>query len=71
MFEKTSGTRLAAHPLYAELVAKTGQAPQWNFHKYLVDRSGKRVESFGSAVEPGQRAFVSAIERMLADKPTT
>jgi len=69
MFEKAAGTRLAAHPLYAELVAKTGQAPQWNFHKYLVDRSGKRVESFGSAVEPGQRALVSTIERMLADKP--
>ena len=71
MFEKTAGTRLAAHPLYAELVAKTGQAPQWNFHKYLVDRTGKRVESFGSTVEPGQRAFVSTIERMLADKPPT
>jgi glutathione peroxidase len=71
MFEKTAGTRLAAHPLYAELVAKTGQAPQWNFHKYLVDRTGRRVESFGSAVEPGQRAFVAAIERMLADKPPT
>jgi glutathione peroxidase len=52
-------------------VAKTGQAPQWNFHKYLVDRSGKRVESFGSTVEPGQRAFVSTIERLLADKPPT
>ena len=60
MFEKASGARLAAHPLYAELAARTGQAPQWNFHKYLVDRSGKRIESFGSAVEPGQRAFVSA-----------
>ena len=71
MFEKTAGTRLAVHPLYAELVAKTGQAPQWNFHKYLVDRTGKRVESFGSTVEPGQRAFVSTIERMLADKPPT
>jgi glutathione peroxidase len=71
MFEKTAGTRLAAHPLYAELVAKTGQAPQWNFHKYLVDRTGKRVESFGSAVEPGQRAFVAAIERMLAEKAPT
>jgi glutathione peroxidase len=71
MFEKAAGTRLAAQPLYAELVAKTGQAPQWNFHKYLVDRSGKRVESFGSAVEPGQRAFVSTIERLLADKPPT
>ena len=71
MFEKTAGTRLADHPLYAELVAKTGQAPQWNFHKYLVDRTGKRVESFGSAVAPGQRAFVAAIERMLADKAPT
>jgi glutathione peroxidase len=71
MFEKTAGTRLVVHPLYAELVAKTGQAPQWNFHKYLVDRAGKRVESFASTVEPGQRAFVSTIERLLADKPPT
>jgi glutathione peroxidase len=71
MFEKAAGTRLAVHPLYAELVAKTGQAPQWNFHKYLVDRTGKRVESFGSTVEPGQRAFVATIERLLADKPPT
>ena len=69
MFEKASGARLATHPLFAELAAKTGQAPQWNFHKYLVDRSGKRVESYASAVEPGQRAFVSALERMLAEKP--
>ncbi len=69
MFEKAAGTRLAAHPLYAELVAKTGQAPRWNFHKYLVDRTGKHIESFGSTVEPGQRAFVATIERLLADKP--
>jgi glutathione peroxidase len=71
MFEKASGARLAAHPFYVELIARTGQAPRWNFHKYLVDRSGKRIESFGSAVEPGERALVSAIERMLSDKPAT
>jgi glutathione peroxidase len=71
MFEKTAGTRLVAHPLYAELVAKTGQAPRWNFHKYLVDRTGRHIESFGSTVEPGQRTFVATIERMLADKPPT
>jgi glutathione peroxidase len=71
MFEKAAGTRLARHPLYVELVARTGQAPQWNFHKYVVDRSGQRIESFGSAVDPGQRALVSTIERMLADKPAT
>jgi glutathione peroxidase len=69
MFEKVTGVRVAANPLYAELVAKTGQAPKWNFHKYLIDRTGTRVESFGSDVEPGTRSFVSAVERMLAEKP--
>jgi len=69
MFEKVTGVRVAATPLYAELAARTGQAPKWNFHKYLVDRSGKRIESFGSDVEPGQRDFVTAIERLLAERP--
>jgi glutathione peroxidase len=71
MFEKAAGVRVAANPLYVELVRRTGQAPQWNFHKYLVDRSATSVESFGSAVEPGQQGFVRALERMLADKPAS
>ena len=70
MFEKASGIRVTANPLYTELIAKTGQAPKWNFHKYLVDRGGKRIESFGSGVEPGDRTFVAALERMLAAKAT-
>ena len=69
MFEKPAGTKLAATPLYVQLVAKSGEAPRWNFHKYLVDRSGERVQSFPSAVEPTQREFVSAVERLLAEKP--
>src|SRR5436853_208726 len=39
------------------------------FNRYLVDRSGKRVQSFDSAVEPSQRDFVATLERLLADKP--
>ncbi len=69
MFEKTSVARLDAQPLYATLVKATGQAPQWNFHKYVVDRSGTRIASFASAVEPTQRDFVASIERLLAEKP--
>ena len=69
MFEKTSVARLDAQPLYATLVKATGEAPQWNFHKYLVDRTGTRIVSFGSAVEPTQRDFVVSIERLLAEKP--
>jgi glutathione peroxidase len=69
MFEKTSVARLDAQPLYATLVKATGQAPQWNFHKYVVDRTGTRVVSFASAVEPTQRDFVASIERLLTEKP--
>jgi glutathione peroxidase len=68
MFEKTSVTSLKTNALYATLLARTGQAPQWNFHKYLVDRNGNRVESFGSKVEPDDRALLTALEKLLSDK---
>ena len=70
MFEKSSVTSINTNPLYAELVARTGQSPKWNFHKYLVDRDGKQVASFGTRVEPDSGDLVSAVERMLAAKPT-
>jgi glutathione peroxidase len=69
LFEKSSVSKLAANPLYVELAAKSGEAPRWNFHKYLVDRSGERVRSFRSAVEPTQRDFVAELEQLLAAKP--
>ena len=65
MFAKTD---LQANPLYRDLTKATGQAPKWNFHKYLVDRSGQRVQSFASGVEPGDPKLVGAIERLLDDK---
>ena len=34
MFEKSSVTSIKTNPLYAELLARTGQTPKWNFHKY-------------------------------------
>jgi len=64
MFAKTD---LKANPLYGELARATGQAPRWNFHKYLVDRRGQRVQSFGTRVEPGDAKFVAAIERLLEE----
>jgi glutathione peroxidase len=69
MFEKTSVARLETQPLYATLVKATGETPQWNFHKYVVDRTATRITSFASAVEPTQREFVASIERLLAEKP--
>jgi glutathione peroxidase len=64
MFAKTE---LKANPLYADLVKTTGEAPKWNFHKYLVDRKGARVQSFGTKVEPNDAKLVGAIERLLEE----
>jgi len=64
MFAKSE---LRANPLYQQLIRATGQAPRWNFHKYLLDRSGSRVQSFGSAVEPNDPKLVGALERLLQE----
>jgi glutathione peroxidase len=63
MFAKTA---LKQNPLFAELAKATGQAPRWNFHKYVVDKGGKPVAAFPSAVAPDDPALVSLLERLLA-----
>jgi glutathione peroxidase len=67
MFAKSSVAQgTGANPLYAMLAARTGQRPRWNFHKYLIDRSGEKVLSFESAVTPEDRRLLAEVERMLA-----
>jgi|SRR5579862_8835988 len=68
MFEKSSVKSLKTNPLYAELALRTGQTPQWNFHKYLVSRDGLEVTSFGTRVEPDNAELIAAVERLLAQK---
>jgi glutathione peroxidase len=62
MFAKTA---LKDNALYRDLAQATGAAPRWNFHKYLVDRSGKAVHSFDTRVAPDDAKLVAAIERLL------
>jgi len=64
MFEKLE-VPIGRHPLFAGLIAKTGKAPQWNFHKYLIDRKGV-VTAFPSDVEPQSSTLVKAVEAALA-----
>jgi len=66
MFAKSGVVARNANPFYASLATKTGERPQWNFHKYLIDRSGEKVLSFGSAVTPSDPKLVGEIERMLS-----
>jgi glutathione peroxidase len=58
-------TELKANPLFGELAKATGQAPRWNFHKYLVDRNGRAVQAFPSSVAPQDAKLVGAIEKLL------
>jgi glutathione peroxidase len=69
MFAKTSVVGQTAHPFFAALARASGQAPKWNFHKYLVDRDGKVVTSFPSAVAPLDRRLTERIEQLLARGP--
>jgi glutathione peroxidase len=66
MFAKTVVSGRDAHPLFQALAKATGQAPRWNFHKYLVDRKGQVVGSFAGEVRPEDAGVVGRIERALA-----
>ena len=65
MFEKVHVKGPDATPLYRELAAKTGVAPGWNFHKYLIGRDGQVVANFSSKVKPDDPQLIAAIEREL------
>jgi len=68
MFAKSSVTGSKANPLFKMLIAKTGTTPKWNFYKYLIDRSGNVVDSYGSVTKPTSNSITSEIEKLLAEK---
>jgi len=68
MFEKSSVTKVSSNPLFAALTAATGVAPQWNFYKYVIDRSGRPVAGFDSRTTPSDPKFVQLIEQLLASR---
>lgn len=68
MFSKSVVSGSKPNPLYVELAKATGKTPEWNFHKYLVDRSGKVIASFPSDLGPESAAIVGSIEAALNKK---
>ncbi|MDQ3039126.1 MAG: glutathione peroxidase [Pseudomonadota bacterium] len=69
MFQKVHVKGGEATALYKKLEKASGEAPKWNFHKYLVSRDGRVVGSYGSRTTPDDKALVAAIERELAAAP--
>lgn len=68
MMEKSSVVAGGANPVFAELARMTGQAPQWNFHKYLISRDGRRVFSYTSRTTPESKDLQRQIESLLEEK---
>lgn len=70
LFSKISVKGSDKHPLYRYL---TEQSPfpgevEWNFQKYLVDRSGNVVARFPHRMKPSSPEIVTEVERVLAAK---
>ena len=69
MFAKTVVSGKEANSFYQALAKATGKPPQWNFHKYLIDRSGTGVLSFASNLNPQSLSLTGPIEQALAKTP--
>ena len=52
-----------AQPLFKYLASATGEAPSWNFCKYLVNEKGQPVKFYPSKVKPLSPELVAEIEK--------
>ena len=64
LFAKTHVIGGSANPLFRALTKAAG-APEWNFTKYLVDRSGRVVARFGSGTEPDGPELKERLDAVL------
>ncbi|MEI6335010.1 MAG: glutathione peroxidase [Methylococcaceae bacterium] len=54
MVEKSAVSGTEANTFFKQLLQVTGQAPEWNFYKYLIARDGSTVTAFASNETPEQ-----------------
>lgn len=66
MFNRIAVRGDDASPIYRGLVAAAGgDAPGWNFHKYLIGRDGKLLGSYGSNQSPDADPLLAAVKQAL------
>jgi glutathione peroxidase len=65
MFAKSVVSGPKKSSFYSALEKATGKSPQWNFHKYLIDRSGQVIASFPSDMDPLNPKLLNTLERAL------
>ena len=67
MTEKVSVKGPDAHPFYLWAKENFGKSavPKWNFHKIIIDKNGKIVETFSSITKPTSNKFVKSLEKLI------
>ena len=67
MTEKVSVKGSGAHPFYIWARENHGKSaiPKWNFHKIIINKSGKIAETFSSITNPSSKKFTRTIEELL------
>ena len=67
MTEKVIVKGDSAHPFFKWAKKNHGKSaiPKWNFHKIIIGKNGKIMDTFGSMTNPSSRKFINAIEEAL------
>ncbi|MBW2448075.1 MAG: glutathione peroxidase [Deltaproteobacteria bacterium] len=72
MFSKIVVKGPGIHPLYEHLTSlpePLGGEIEWNFQKFLVDRSGRVVARFSPRTPPDAPALLAKIDELLSVRP--
>ena len=67
MSEKIDVIGSNSHPFYqwARKDYGIGAIPKWNFHKIIIGKNGKIVETFSSITKPSSKKFTKTIEDLI------
>jgi|TARA_B110000495_G_C22932962_1_gene545492 glutathione peroxidase len=67
MTEKINVIGRDSHPFFkwAKENYGIGAIPKWNFHKIIIGKNGKVIETFASITKPSSKKFVSFIEKQI------
>lgn len=61
LFEKIAVLGGGRHPLFAWLEEVEGNAPNWNFCKYLISENGQVIEFYPSSINPLDEKITSQL----------
>ena len=67
MSEKVDVIGNKAHPFFKWAKDNHGKSaiPKWNFHKIIIGKNGKVVDTFSSITNPSSKKFLSSIENAI------